>query len=231
MPTILIADEAGLFVALETTPVLRAGCTLVAIHSTQELLASASTRSPDLFLLDADFLGRGTRSCLRSLKADRRLASVPIVIAARDTADLDPVLTENDVSFAKPISPEAVGAALKRLLPIARRGSRRVPVSINVTCKVGGRTVKLRTKDVGAGGFFLKTSKGMPRGTRFEASFSLPGEEPGRKDALPLTATCEVVRLVEPEEDDRIPGFGAVFVALPETAGKILRQFVSSRAA
>lgn len=231
MPTILIADEAGLFVALETTPVLRAGCTLVAIHSTQELLASAATRSPDLFLLDADFLGRGTRSCLRSLKADRKLAGVPIVIAARDTGDLHSVLSENDVAFAKPVSPEAVGAALKRLLPIARRRSRRVPVQISVLCKVGGRTLKLRTKDVSAGGIFLKTPKDLPRGTRFEASFSLPDPAGAPKADRALTATCEVVRRVDPEEEDRIPGVGAVFVALPEPAGKLLRRFVSSRAA
>lgn len=228
MPTILIADEAGLFVALETSPVLRSGCNIVPVRTTHELLSRAATLSPDLLLLDAELLGRETRNCIRSLKSDRKLSNVPIVIAARNPAAFQSVLTSNDIAFAKPVSPEAVGAALKRLLPIARRRSTRVPVSISVMIKIGDSTIKLRTKDLGAGGFFLKTPREMRTGTRFNATFSLPSKSgsPGKRSSI--SATCEVIRRVDPTEHDLIPGVGAEFISIDDPEASMLKAFIKA---
>ena len=227
MPTILIADEAGLFVALETTPVLRAGCRLVTVRSANELVARASTVGPDLFLLDADMMGPGLGRSLRSIKADRRLRSVPVVIAARESAGLGQLLSERDVVLEKPVSPEAVGAALKRLLPVARRRSQRVHIILPVTCRFGSRRVTLRTKDVGSGGLFLKTPRELACGTRFEATFSLPDPRI-QGSARPISAMCEVVRRVDPDESDLIPGVGAAFVKIGRTDAGFLKRFVSA---
>jgi uncharacterized protein (TIGR02266 family) len=231
MPTILIADDAGLFVALETSPVLRAGCQIVPVRSARDLLARASTLSPDLFLLDAELLGNQTRSCLRSLKADRKLSGVPIVIAARDPSSIQIELSEQDVAFAKPVQPEAVGAALKNLLPLARRSSRRVPLSVAVVCRLRGRTLRLRTKDLGAGGLFLKTPDDLPRGTRFTADFSLPDPDERGRGQRPISATCEVVRRVDPEEHDLIAGVGARFVRMDDFDAGFLERFITAEAA
>jgi CheY-like chemotaxis protein len=206
MPTILIADEAGLFVALETTPILRAGCNLVSVRSPGELLARASTLSPDLFLLDADLLGPSTRDCIRSIKADRKLSKVPIVIAARDPGPLEGVLSNLDRIFAKPVPPDELGGTLKTVLPLARRR----------------RTVRARCKDVAAGGIFIKTPWDPPCGTRFLATFSLP--------AGSISATCEVVRLVGETELDMIPGVGATIVRISEPDAGLLREFVGAAA-
>jgi CheY-like chemotaxis protein len=223
MPTILIADEAGLFVALETTPILRAGCNLVSVRSPGELLARASTLSPDLFLLDADLLGPSTRDCIRSIKADRKLSKVPIVIAARDPGPLEGVLTNLDRIFAKPVPPDELGGTLKTVLPLARRRSRRVALSAAVTCTVApDRTVRARCKDVAAGGIFIKTPWDPPCGTRFLATFSLP--------AGSISATCEVVRLVGETELDMIPGVGATIVRISEPDAGLLREFVGAAA-
>lgn len=231
MPTILIADEAGLFLALETSPVLRAGCLLVPVHSCEELLARASTRPPDLFLLDADLLGRNARECLRSLKADRTLSGVPIIIAARETTDLELLLSDRDMAFTKPVAPDAIGEALRTLLPLARRAGARIPVSVKVTIRLGPRTMKVSTKDVGEGGLFLKTADDMPAGTRFKASFALP--EPGdmQGPAHPISADCEVVRRVDPEETDLIAGVGAAFIHIADSDAGFLKRFVSEEAA
>jgi PilZ domain-containing protein len=230
MPTILIADEEGLFVALETTPVLRAGCRLVSIRSAGELVARASTVVPDLMLLDADIMGPGLLASLRSLKADRTLRAVPIVIAARDGGALERYLSPADVVFQKPVSPEEVGAALKRLLPVARRTSQRVRISLPVVCRIDGRRVILRTKDLGSGGIFLKTPRDLPCGTRFEAEFSLP-DPVASGGAHAISAMCEVVRRVDPDEPDMIPGVGASFVSIAEPDARFLLRFVSAGSA
>src|SRR5882672_1051037 len=112
MPTILIADEGDLFVALETSPVLRIGCRLVSIRSAKELPTQAATVSPDLILLDADYLRTGLREGLRALKSDRKLRSVPIVIAATDAESCREWVAADDLVFSKPVSPEDVVGAL-----------------------------------------------------------------------------------------------------------------------
>lgn len=231
MATILIADEAGLFVALETTPIVRSGCRLIPIHSTKELLAKASTVSPDVIVLDAEMLGSGLKQALRALKSDRKLRSVPVVIATRDPEAMQGLVSDRDVVFKKPFPPDEVGATLRRLLPVARRISVRVPVSLPVVCQIGGKRITLRTKDLGRGGLFLKTPKDLPRGTRFTASFVLPDEAPGGGASRPISVECEVVRRVEPDEIDRIAGVGAVFVELGTADAGHLERFVASAAA
>jgi len=228
MATILIADDEGLFVALETTPVLRAGLTLIPVRSSRDLLCHASTRQPDLILLDADILEPGLLSSLKSLKADRRLSSVPIVLAAREPARFRNALGGGDVVFGKPVDPETLGAALKFLLPVPRRGGARIALSVPVTCRIGGRTITLKTKDVGPGGVFLKTQKGPACGTRFEATFQLPCPSAMEFDQVVISAVCAVVRRVGPEETDLIAGVGAAFVAIEKHDEERLKRFVAS---
>lgn len=227
MPTILLTDEAGLFVALEMAPVLRAGCRLVSIRTARELLARASTVVPDIFLLDADVLGPGLKQGLRRLKADRRLRTVPIVIAASDPHAYDEILSDRDILLGKPVGPERVAGALKKLLPVARRECTRVKISVPVICSMGGRRFTVRTKDVGTRGFFLKTPRDLPPGATFEATFSLPDPDL-RGDSRPISATCEVVRRVDPEEDDLIAGIGATFVQIEKADAGFLKRFVSA---
>ncbi len=228
MATILIADEAGLFVALETAPVLRVGCRLIPVRSPKELIARASTLTPDLILLDADLMEPGLPSCLRGLKADRKLRSVPIVIAAVEPSRYQGCVSDGDVVFQKPVSPEEVGAALRFLLPVPRRVSPRIPMSVSVVCRFGARRMTFKTKDVGAGGLFLKTQRRLPCGTKFEATFHLP--DPGRAEGSlhAISAMCEVVRRVEPEEVDLIAGVGASFVQIGSEEARFIERFVAA---
>lgn len=227
MPTILIADESGLFVALETSPVARCGCRLVAIRSSRELVPRAGTESPDLILLDAEMMEPGLRAGIRALKGDRRLRNVPLILAAADPGAYHALLGDRDVVLAKPIAPEEIGSALKRLLPVARRRGPRAPVSVSVSCRIGGQRVTMRSKDVGPGGIFLRTPKDLEKGTRFTASFSLPDAASRGREARSISAECEVVRRVHPEEIDRIPGIGAVFLDLDEADEAFLRSFAA----
>lgn len=232
MPTILIADDAGLFQALETSPTLRSACRLIPVRSASDLLARASTDAPDLFLLDADQFGASGRECIRSLKADRRLASVPIILAAREPGLFEPMMGERDRLFAKPLRYDEVGKALKRVLPLARRRSPRVPVSVPVTCRVGGEDpVRTRSKDLASGGLFLRTPWEPARGTRFMATFKLParGGAPA-EDGEEISAVCEVVRLVGSDEADQMAGVGAAIVEISEPDAGRLKRFVGSGA-
>lgn len=228
MPTILIADEGGLFVALETSPVLRIGCQLVAIRSAKELPAQAATASPDLILLDADHLGFGLREGLRAIKEDRKLRNVPIVLAAADTESWRRWVGAGDLVLKKPVPPEDVVAALKRLLPLPRRAGPRVPLSVPVVCRLGRRKLILHLKDVASGGVFIKTPEELSCGTRFEATFPLPDPGKGEGVTHTVSATCQVVRRVTPEEEDLIAGVGAAFVEIGTVDVGFIERFVSA---
>jgi CheY-like chemotaxis protein len=232
MPTILIADETGLFLALETSPALRSACSLTTVRSAADLLARAATTSPDLFLLDGDQLGAAAADCLRKIKADRRLAEVPIVIACSAPGRIAPLLGARDRVFAKPVPPDELGAALTQLLPLARRANPRVPLSVPVTCVPEGRageTIRGRARDVAAGGIFISTPWEAPAGTRFVATFALPSGR-GRRDAATISPRCEVIRRVGREEADRICGLGAAIVEISESDARLLRAFIGSAA-
>jgi CheY-like chemotaxis protein len=228
MPTILIADAGGLFIALETSPVLRIGCRLVPIRSAKEMPTQAATEAPDLILLDADHLGSGLRAGVRALKEDRRLDHVPIVIAANDGESCRRMLSAKDVVLQKPIAPEDVVATLKRLLPLPRRASPRVPLAVPVHCKIGRRNVTLRLKDLASGGIFVRTPDSLSCGTRFEATFPLPDPEAGEGATRTISATCEVVRRVTSEEEDLIAGVGASFVQIANVDASLVERFVAS---
>ncbi|HXI03750.1 MAG TPA: PilZ domain-containing protein [Candidatus Saccharimonadales bacterium] len=225
MPTILIADESGLFKALETSPTLRSACRIVTVRSCRELLASAASQPPDLFLLDAEHLGQGARDCLRGIKADRRLATVPIVMAAASPGPFEGLLKGRDRLFAKPVAPDEVGQALTQILPLARRSSRRVPLSVPVTCtREGEAPLKARSKDVATGGIFIRTPWEPAEGTRFSVTFSLPPASGG----MTISATCVVVRRVGRQEPDRMSGVGASIVEIDDNDAGALRRFVTS---
>ncbi len=228
MPTILIADETGLFLALETSPALRSACSLTTVRSAADLLTRASTAAPDLFLLDGDQLGPGVGDCLRKIKADRRLATVPIVIAAASPDRIAPYLGAGDRLFPKPVPADEVGAALTELLPLARRGGPRVALSVPVTCipeGSEGEPIRGRAKDVAAGGIFISLRWEPAPGTRFVATFVLPPAR-GRRGAGRISARCEVIRRVEPGHADRIPGVGAAIVEISEADALLLRGFL-----
>ncbi len=230
MPTILIADDTGLFLALETSPALRSACSLKTVRSATELLARASTAAPDLFLLDGDLLGPGVGECLRKIKADRRLASVPIVIATATPDRIAPLLGPRDRLFSKPVPPDELGAALTQLLPLARRAGPRVALSVPVTCVPEGEThepIRGRARDVASGGIFISTPWEPSPGTRFVARFALPRPRGGSPSGT-ISLRCEVIRRVGPEEADRIIGVGAAIVEISEADALLLRAFIAT---
>ena len=230
IPIILISDEAGLFVALETSPVLRIGCTLVPIRSAAELPAQAATVSPDLILLDAECLGDALHPALKTLKLDRKLQHVPIIVATKDAARCRSWVSATDVVLPKPVDPDTVVTNLKKLLPLPRRAGPRVPLSVPVVCHLGRRRVTLKLKDIASGGVFIRMPEALTRGTRFDATFAVPDPVAGGSVSHTISATCEVVREVRADDADLIPGVGVAFVKIDRTEAGHVRRFVSAAA-
>lgn len=72
--------------------------------------------------------------------------------------------------------------------------------------------------NLSASGVFIRTAEVLPVGTQVELKFSVIVD-----DVYTIEGIGEVVRSVEPEDDDT-PGMGVVFITLTEESEKVLAR-------
>ncbi|HXH28145.1 MAG TPA: response regulator, partial [Candidatus Polarisedimenticolia bacterium] len=82
MSRVLIVDDAELFQALDSSFLKRTGCTILRASNADDLLGKARAQAPDLILLDAGHPGLDAPSCLKQLKDDSTLQSIPVVVVS-----------------------------------------------------------------------------------------------------------------------------------------------------
>ena len=70
---------------------------------------------PDLIVLDLNLPGVSGRTVLETIRADERLARIPIIIATADALQADYVRSDSDVILLKPISPMQLREIAERL--------------------------------------------------------------------------------------------------------------------
>lgn len=103
----------------------------------------------------------------------------------------------------------------------------RRPAKLEVDCATEEMTapVTLVTKDVGAGGLFIRTEYPLETGTRFGTRFDLG-------DGKPILAECEVAWIrTGPPEIQPAPGMGVRFVALEPLDARRLEAWVTGEEA
>ncbi len=98
---------------------------------------------------------------------------------------------------------------------------KRAELAVDCATEEMDEPVTLTTKDVGAGGLFIKTEHPLEVGTRFGCRFDVG-------DDCPILAECEVV-WARPGESDALPapGMGVRFVALEPGDAVRLQSFIT----
>lgn len=228
MATVLLVDDERIFKALEGTCLRRERCRLLK-SSHARIPETSLAQRPDLivlFVADDESL---EAVCL--LLADGSIASIPVLVLhpARTTPPVVAAERTGEVRRVScgPDQDARVDAAIESLLPVLDRRGDRVTVSVPVRCRVSGRTVTLRTKNVSPSGLFLRSERPLALTGRFEVSFALPDTAGG---TAPIAGTCEVVRQVGAKDDrDLIPGLGVRFVEMGRAERAALKSFVSAR--
>jgi CheY-like chemotaxis protein len=176
--TILLVDDADLFLQVERMIFERTGARILMARSGREALEVAARERPDIVLLDLVLPDlHGDRVCAR-LKSQAATAAIPVVIVtAHGRPEEEARCRESgcDGYVTKPIKHRELLAKVAQLLDIPHRHSLRILVRIEVRGTRKGESFFGTSTDVSASGMFLETDKPMKIGEDVSVRFFLPG--------------------------------------------------------
>ncbi len=200
MIKLLVYDDAGLMLALQGSFLNRSDCEVFTAKTGEEVLRRARAVKPDLILLDAEMTG--FKKCCRLIKLDLELRDTPVVVIGGGL--------EGDAAVQRPITQENLLEAMRQCVRLVERSCQRLLASLEVEYTRGDSAGKGVTKDISAGGMFLKSSEELVGGDELLLSFELPNED------WPLRGIDgEVVRTVPRNPDSHlIAGAGIRFRGL-----------------
>src|SRR2546425_7586316 len=118
---VLVVDDAGLFRMLEGSFVRRLGCEIVRAQDGPDLIRKASARAPDLILLDAHKPELDGLGCVRALKADPALRSIPVLVVTTIDDVAGCCAAGADAALARPLAEGAIELALSSLRSVVQR--------------------------------------------------------------------------------------------------------------
>ena len=121
---VLVADDHGELRQLWRAYLTLSGFVVSEAADGAEAVAKAVQESPAVVLMDFRMPGMDGAAAARALKGDPRTAAIPVIgLTAHGTAaSLQDFQSVCDVVLEKPLSPEAVIEALRRVLPGGRPG-------------------------------------------------------------------------------------------------------------
>jgi CheY-like chemotaxis protein len=202
-----VADNAELFLALQNSFLKRSGCELLTARSVDEAVEKAGSEFPDIIILDADMSGFDGLECCRKLKEDPAMRHTPVVIVGK-AVDLE--LCERagaEALLSWPLANELFLEAVRNLVPLPQRKSRRVAVELDIDYRWHEQDGSAKSKDLSVDGLFLKSRKPFVEGELLSLAFDLPV-----LGGSSLALGGKIVRRVPPEPDSHlIPGAGILF--------------------
>lgn len=223
MSRVLMVDDAGLFQMLESSFLRRFGCEILRAADGAELVARAGVVFPDLILLDAERPGCDAPGCLRALKSDPLLRSIPVLVITSAERLADCAAAGADATLVRPVQTGALDLALSSIGRGTCRNGRRRAVRLSARIAAPGGAWRGRIKDISRSGLFVAMPQPPPLLVSVEVSLRLPAAEGG----CPLNARGVVVRQVTPDpESHLIAGVGVRFTDLDAATESILDSFV-----
>jgi two-component system, cell cycle response regulator DivK len=211
MSRVLMVDDAGLFKMLEASFLRRLGCEIQRAQDGSDIIRKATDAAPSVILLDSQRPNLDGPGCVRALKADPSLRTIPVLVVSRGDDVKACCEAGADVTLARPLEPGALEQALSSLGRLAHREGRRRSARgwVQVTRVSDSRRGRL--KDISRSGLFLALSEPLPTDERIGVSLRLAGPEGWRQ----VRAQGVVVRKVMQDPDSHlIPGVGVRFIQI-----------------
>ncbi len=155
-PRILVVDDDKQIVRLVRSYLEQAGMTTYAAYDGNEALRAIRTERPDLVVLDLLLPERDGWEITRTLRADERLAGIPILMLTARVDDSDKILGFElgaDDYLTKPFNPLEVVARVKAIL----RRSSGTPTASRVL-EVGALRLDMDSRIVTSNGHALEVT-------------------------------------------------------------------------
>jgi CheY-like chemotaxis protein len=211
MSRVLMVDDAGLFRMLEESFIRRLGCEILRASDGPDLIRKATDNTPNLILFDSQRRDLDGPACVRALKSDPVLRSIPVLVVTNRDDVKGCCDAGADATLTRPLQAGALELALASLGRVAPRHGRRRSSGgwVHVAGPDGPRRGRL--KDISRTGLFLALAQPLPLEARIEVSLRLRGAQGER----PLRAQGVVVRqVVRDPESHLLPGVGVRFVEI-----------------
>jgi CheY-like chemotaxis protein len=210
---ILAVDDEPAALELFRSVVASLGYEVVATSDGREAVERVMTEKFDLIALDVRTSHLDGFALTERIRTSRSNHAVPILMLTQD----DSVETIRrgfaaGITFfmAKPLSAAKLRGLFKAargLVVQERRRYIRLPVGLNVVCRVGGKSFRARSVNLAQGGILVQGSGGAEAGAIVEVEFTLPGAaEPLKlmgKVARKAAPEGMALEFIEPEEGER----------------------------
>ena len=227
MSTILVVNDPKLVGDLRHSFAGRADCEVLTVDSGDVALERARQVKPDLIILDPAMPDTSGLEVCERLRADADLRQTPIVFISQEPAFLQCMEAGADAWVKKPVGREDLLEAILDYLPVTERGAPRRASALKVDYYREEGEGTSYTKDLGAGGLFLKSRDPFEDGEPLQLIFDLPSE-----DRPTIRAEGLVVRRVTADPDARqVAGVGVSFRKLSERDRLEIVRFVEADAA
>lgn len=212
--TVLIADDLKFFLEVESSYLKRGGFDVIAAESGDRAVALASSRRPNLILLDLEMPGTDGVAACAAMRRDPLLATTPIIImsARGDETTRQRCVKAGCTEFVlKPEKPDDLLGLVARILKVRQREADRLTVVFDVTGSHGARQVVGRAKDLSATGLKLETPASILVGSILLLEFFLPKTryevkvkgEVVRSEPSPQGGHSAGVRFIDPSQADQ----------------------------
>jgi CheY-like chemotaxis protein len=211
MSRVLMVDDAGLFKMLEASFLRRLGCEIQRAQDGSDIIRKATDAAPSLILLDSQRPDLDGPGCVRALKADPSLRTIPVLVVSRGDDVKACCEAGADVTLTRPLEAGALEQALSSLGRLAHREGRRRSVRgwVQITRESGSKRGRL--KDISRSGLFLVLPEPLAMDERIGVSLRLAGPDGWRR----VRAQGVVVRQVMRDPDSHlIPGVGVRFIQI-----------------
>jgi len=226
-PKILLVDDTRLFIELEKNFLKLSPVHVLTASSGEEALEIALKEQPDLIFMDINMPGMGGLACCATLKANKNLSSIPVVMVSScgKDEDLDACRKAGcDDFLSKPIDRKLFLEKARTFLDSINRRDYRVPYEAPVTFTLNGVSRSGFSVDLSCGGVYVTEARPVEEKTAVKLELKLPnaagrsfnaegvvawanGQGKRRKMALP-------------------PGFGVEFTRIEEEANLAIKAFV-----
>jgi len=111
---------------------------------------------------------------------------------------------------------------MSQAFPSARK-SERLPITLEVNYKTELEFLNSKTRDISAGGMFIRTFYPLPEGTELNVRFSIPEIE------IDFSVIARVVWSAVVREDENESGMGINFMNMTKEKSKILKIYIEKK--
>lgn len=224
---ILLVDDVAFFRDVMRDYFRRTPVTMLFAASGQEALDTVAKEYPDLIYMDVGMPGMNGIDTCRKLKADARLARIPVLLLFtpdRDASEDEVKASGCDGYLKKPFGREEFLNLGHRYLYNIERRERRVPCQMTVEFTIAGRGFQGRGVDLSMHGLYIEFRDEVPPQKLVEVSFILPTISSHRIQAKGRIAW---VNQGFPRKNLSIPqGFGIEFQSIDMGSVDVIRRYL-----